>query len=65
MKEILRRQSLRILLAKFLLLRCQMSLLVDESGIIITQMGTHTRSMVVMHGTPCAIPLCSSNIYIV
>jgi hypothetical protein len=31
--------------------------LVDESGMIGTQMGTHNRSeMVVVLGTPCAIP---------
>jgi hypothetical protein len=36
--------------------------LVDESGMIRTQMGTHNRSQIVaVLGTPCAIPRHNSN----
>jgi hypothetical protein len=40
---------------------CQRAL-VNESGIVRTQMGMHKRSeMVTVHGMPCVIPLCDSN----
>jgi hypothetical protein len=63
MKEILRVQNSRSFLAKFILLRykefagyCQRAL-VDESGMIRTQKGTHKRSvMVAVYGTPSVIP---------
>jgi hypothetical protein len=36
--------------------------LVDESGTLITQMGTHTRlKMIAVYGTLCTIPLRNSN----
>jgi hypothetical protein len=56
-------KNVRPFLAKFILLHYHMSAgycqraLVDESGIIRTQMGTHNRPvMVAVHGTHCEIP---------
>jgi hypothetical protein len=40
---------------------CQRAL-VDESGMVRIQMGTHSRlEMVTVHGTPCVIPCYNSN----
>jgi len=40
---------------------CQRAL-VDESGMIRTQIGMHNRSeMFTVHGMPCTISLCNSN----
>jgi hypothetical protein len=40
---------------------CQIAL-VNESGMIITQMGSHNRSEVVaVHGTPCSTPPLNGN----
>jgi hypothetical protein len=42
---------------------CQKAV-VDESGMIITQMGMHNRSeKVAVHWTPCATPPHNSNTY--
>jgi hypothetical protein len=68
MKEILRRkmnghfsQSFNCFATRSLLNNCQREL-VDELGMIKTQIGTQNRSeMVAVHGTPCAIPPCNSN----
>jgi hypothetical protein len=34
--------------------------LADEPGMIRTQMGTHDRSIVAVHGTLCTIPLATA-----
>jgi hypothetical protein len=68
MKAVLRWQTSRPFIAKFLLLRNQVSTgycqtaLVDESGIIRTQMWAHKRPlMVAVLGKPCATSLHNSN----
>jgi hypothetical protein len=69
MKEILCRQNLRPYSSSFLASlqnisagKCKRAL-VDESGMIRTQMGTHNRSAIVaVLGTPCAIPPPTVNI---
>jgi hypothetical protein len=70
MNGIISRLNSRLLLAKFLLLRYQLSLLVTSRELwwmnqewLELRWRTHNRSvMVLVHGTPCAIPSCNSSL---
>jgi hypothetical protein len=68
MKEIFLWQNSPTFLVKFLPIRYLVFLLVfvykalvDELKMITTQVGTHNRSEIAVHGTFCTIPLLNSN----